>query len=128
MLEQTGKSVKPVLVVADDSAFLSNLRDILTARGYPTLIAENLDDALITLEKKSPAAVVLDMRLDGIKADDSVVAIRKVSPGVALILCNGRTCNAGRPDMLEGRLIHASLQKPFPPARFIERLDEILAS
>ena len=55
-----------MLVVADDAGFLSNLRDMLTERGYLTLIAENLDDALVTLEKKSPAAVVLDLRLDGL--------------------------------------------------------------
>jgi DNA-binding NtrC family response regulator len=127
MLEQTGKNVKPVLVVADDATFLSNLRDLLTERGYLTLVAESLQDALVTLEEKSPAAVVLDLRLDGITADDSVVAIRRVSPGIALILCNGRTCKADHPELLEGRLIHASLQKPFPPARFIEILDEILA-
>jgi DNA-binding NtrC family response regulator len=127
MLEQTGRDVKPVLIVADDAAFLSNLRDMLTERGYLTLLAESLDDALTTLEKKSPAVVVLDMRLDGIKPDDSVVAIRRVSPGVALILCNGRTCKADQPELLEGRLIHASLQKPFPPARLIKILDEIFA-
>jgi DNA-binding NtrC family response regulator len=127
MLEQTGKNVKPVLVVADDAAFLSNLRDMLTERGYLTLIAESLDDALVILEKKSPAAVVLDLRLDGIEPDDSAVAIRRVSPGVALILCNGRTCKPGHPELLQGRLIHASLQKPFPPTRLIELLDEIFA-
>ena len=128
MLEQTAKDLKPVLIVADDAAFLSNLRDMLTEHGYLTLIAESLNVALVTLEKKSPAAVVLDLRLDGLTADDSVVAIRKVSPGVALILCNGRTCKASQPELLEGRLIHASLQKPFPPARFIEILDEIFAA
>jgi DNA-binding NtrC family response regulator len=127
MLERTGKDVKPVLIVADDAAFLAKLCDMLTERGYLTLIAESLDDALITLEKKSPAVVVLDMRLDGIQPEDSVVAIRRVSPGVALILCNGRTCKADHPELLEGRLIHASLQKPFPPARLIEILDEVFA-
>jgi hypothetical protein len=82
----------------------------------------------VTLEEKSPAAVVLDLQLDGVGPDHSVVAIRKVSPGVALILCNGRTCKPDQPELLEGRLIHASLQKPFPPARFIEILDEIFAA
>ena len=127
MLEQTGKDVKPVLIVADDASFLSDLCDSLTERGYPTLKAKSLGDALVTLEKKSPAVVVLDLRLDGIKEPDSIVAIRQVSPGVALILCNARSCNADQPDLIEGRLIHASLQKPFPPTRLIEILDAIFA-
>jgi DNA-binding NtrC family response regulator len=128
MLEQAGKHLKPVLIVADDAPFLANLGDMLTQRGYLTLVADNLDDALVTLEVKSPAAVVLDLRLDGIQPENSVVAIRRVSPGVALILCNGRNCRADQPELLEGRLIHASLQKPFPPARLIEILDEIFAA
>jgi DNA-binding NtrC family response regulator len=128
MLEQTGTDVKPVLIVADDAPFLAKLGDMLTEKGYLTMSAENLNAALVTLEEKSPAAVVLDLRLDGIKPEDSVVAIRRVSPGVALILCNGRNCTTDHPELLEGRLIHASLQKPFPPARLIEILDEIFAA
>lgn len=128
MLEQTRKDQKPVLIVADDSAFLANLGQLLTAKGYLTLVADSLNDALVTLEEKSPAAVVLDLRLDGIKTDDTVVAIRRVSPGVALILCNGRQCKAENPELLEGRLINASLQKPFPPARLIEILDVFFAA
>lgn len=128
MLEEARSDVKPVLVVADDSAFLTNLRELLTDRGYLTLSANSLEDALRTLEEKSPAAVVLDLRIDGISTDDSVVAIRRVSPGVALILCNGQMCKADHPELLEGRLIHASLQKPFTPARLLEILDAIFAS
>jgi hypothetical protein len=50
-----------------------------------------------------------------------------VNPGVALILCNGETCRADHPELLEGRLIHASLQKPFPPTRLMGILDELYA-
>lgn len=128
MLEQTRKEQKPVLIVADDAAFLANLGHLLTDKGYVTLVADSLDDALATLEEKSPAAVVLDLRLDGIKSEDTVVAIRRVSPGVALILCNGRNCRPDQPELLEGRLINASLQKPFPPARLIEILDDFFAA
>ena len=128
MLEQTRKEQKPVLIVADDAAFLANLGHLLTDKGYATLVADSLDEALETLEKKSPAAVVLDLRLDGIRSDDTVVAIRRVSPGVALILCNGRNCRPDQPELLEGRLINASLQKPFPPARLIEILDDFFAA
>ncbi|HEV7836814.1 MAG TPA: response regulator [Gemmatimonadaceae bacterium] len=128
MLEQTHEEQKPVLVVADDAEFLANLSELLTEKGYLTLVAESLNHALVTLEEKAPAAVVLDLRLDGIKSEDSVVAIRRVSPGVALILCNGHTCKPDHPELLEGRLINASLQKPFPPARLIEILDEFFAA
>jgi DNA-binding NtrC family response regulator len=125
MLEQTSKAEKPVLVIANDTAFLGNLGELLAERGYESLFAKDLNDALLTLEKKSPPVVVLDLTLNGLSAEDSVVAIRRVNPGVALILCNGRAHQADKPELMEGRLIHASLQKPFPPARLIEILDDI---
>ena len=126
MLEQTQEQSRPVLVVADDVLFLENLRELLMNRGYVTIYAESLDDALETLEENSPAAVVLDLRLDGISSDDSVLAIRRVNPGVALILCNGQSCKDKTAEEMEGRLIHASLHKPFPPTRLMELLDDIL--
>jgi DNA-binding NtrC family response regulator len=128
MLELARSEPLGVLIVADDADFLGNLRELLTESGYLTLLAHSLEDALQTLENRAPAAVVLDMRLDSISAEDSVIAIRKVSPAVALILCNGRTCSADHPELLEGRLIHASLQKPFPPTRLLEILDAVFAA
>jgi DNA-binding NtrC family response regulator len=127
MLEKTTQARKPVLVVANDTAFLNNLREMLGQKGYETLFAKSLNDALQMLEEKSPPVVVLDLRLNGISPDDSVVAIRNVNPGVALILCNGQTCRADRPELMEGTLVHASLLKPFPPGRLIELLDELFA-
>jgi DNA-binding NtrC family response regulator len=127
MLEQTRKSSKPVLVIANDSAFLGSLREVLMERGYQTLFAKSLDDALHTLEQKSPPVVVLDLRVNGLSPEDSVVAIRKVNPGVALILCNGQSCRPDHPELMEGRLVHASLLKPFPPTRLIEILDDLFA-
>jgi DNA-binding NtrC family response regulator len=127
MLEKTTETKKPVLVVANDTAFLDNLRQMLGEKGYDTLFAKSLNDALQMLEEKSPPVVVLDLRLNGISPDDSVVAIRSVNPGVALILCNGQTCRADKPELMEGTLVHASLLKPFPPGRLIELLDELFA-
>jgi DNA-binding NtrC family response regulator len=127
MLELTQMAQKPVLVVANDTGFLGNLQQMLAQRGYATLFAKNLDDALLMLEKKSPPVVVLDLSLDGIAPEDSVLAIRRVNPGVALILCNGQTCEADHPELLEGRLIHASLHKPFPPTRLMGLLDDLYA-
>lgn len=128
MLEKTEDEVKPVLIVADDSTYLTELCAILSDRGYPALRADSLSDALVTIEEESPAAVVLDLQLDGISSEACVVAIRRVSPGVALILCNGRASDGARPaEPANTRLIHASLRKPFAPARLIEILDDLFA-
>lgn len=129
MLEQSAKEVRPVLIVADDAAFLSGLCTLLEREGYLALEARTLNEALSTLEERSPPAVVLDLLLDGISPRESVVAIKRVSPGVALILCNGQSGSKnGNARSVEPKLIHASLQKPFPPGKLIEILDEIYAT
>ena len=113
----------PVLLVADDVALLRDLCKRLEEHGYDTLEATSLEKALDTLEKSHPAAVVLDLRLDGISHEESIVAIKRVSPGVALILCTAKPGANGK--HASKRLIHASLSKPFAPEKLIEILDDI---
>jgi DNA-binding NtrC family response regulator len=127
MLEKTRKAQKPVLVIANDAQFLGNLQEVLKERGYETLFSRDLDEALLMLEQKSPPVVLLDLRLDGVAPEDSVLAIRRVDPQVALILCNGQTCEADHPEMLAGKLDHVTLEKPFPPARLVAVLDALYA-
>src|SRR5258705_11824591 len=39
MLEQTRREHKPVLIVADNAAFLANLSELLTGKGYAPQVA-----------------------------------------------------------------------------------------
>jgi two-component system response regulator HydG len=118
-----------VLVVDDDAAFLKTLRSVLEQNGYATFTAATLDEALGKLETTSPGAVVLDLRLNGITAPETVLAIKHVSPSVALILCSGH--GAALEDATSSmslRLIHASLHKPFSPNALLEILNEVFAA
>jgi len=128
MLDQTTKQAPPVLLVGDDLGMLRNLCKSLEQHGYETLEATSLEKALDTLEKKSPAAVVLDLRVNGISHEESIVAIKRVSPSVALILCTARAGSNGNGKHDETRLIYASLEKPFPPEKLFEILDDIFAN
>ncbi|HKN57355.1 MAG TPA: response regulator [Gemmatimonadaceae bacterium] len=125
MLEATTRQMPPVLLIADDVALLRDLCKRLEEHGYDTLEATSLEKALDTLEKSHPAAVVLDLRLDGISHEESIVAIKRVSPGVALILCTAKPGANGNGKHASKRLIHASLSKPFAPEKLIEILDDI---
>jgi DNA-binding NtrC family response regulator len=128
MLDATTKQVPPVLLVADDMGLLRDLCKRLEQHGYDTLEATSLDKALDMLEKSNPAAVVLDLRLNGITNDESIVAIKRVSPSVALILCTGRASTNGNGKRDPKQLIHASIEKPFAPEKLIEILDDIFAA
>jgi DNA-binding NtrC family response regulator len=81
------------------------------------------------LESASPGAVILDLRLDGITAPETVLAIKHVSPSVALILCSGYGAALDETtSLMSPRLIHASLHKPFSPNELLEILNEVFAA
>jgi two-component system response regulator HydG len=129
ILKQTTVVSRGVLVVDDDAAFLKTLRKVLEQNGYATFTAGTLDEALGMLESTSPGAVVLDLRLDGITAPETVLAIKHVSPSVALILCSGYGAALDETtSALSAPLIHASLHKPFSPNALLEILNEVFAA
>jgi DNA-binding NtrC family response regulator len=126
MLEESVKETQRVLVVDDDPAYLKTLSSILRDGGYTVFEAADLDDALEKLKGRTPAAVVLDLRLDNAAPRDSIVAIKRVSPAVCLILYSGsngaleETASA-----VPTSWVYATLRKPFPPQRLVELLDDI---
>jgi len=128
MLDQMAHDSAPVLLVGDDSDFLSTLHVALTNRGYGSMEATSLDAALDALESDSPSVVVLDHPFDGVALGESVLAIKQVSPGVALILCEGDHEQVGGASGVAPPLIYATLHKPFPPSSLIDILEDILAS
>jgi DNA-binding NtrC family response regulator len=129
VLEQATKESRCVLIVDDDASFLRTLRKLLEQNGYGTLTAQTLDEALGMLESGFPAAVVLDLRLDGVTAPESVLAIKRISPSVALILCSGHPAALDETmSLMPPRLIHASLHKPFAPSALLNILDEVFAA
>ena len=117
-----------VLIVDDDADFLRTLADLVAARGYGTLRAGTLDEALALLQAQLPRAVMLDLRLDGLEPRENVLAIKSVSPAVALILYSGHPLALEQTTgSLPPKFIRGVLQKPFPPDRVFELLDAIFA-
>jgi DNA-binding NtrC family response regulator len=116
----------PILVVDDDREYLSTLGDILTKKGYKALEAASLEEALRVLEKNEPVAAVLDLRLNHVEPSEVVLAIRRLSPAVALILYSGypKLLDDTTSELPPG-FVHAALHKPFQPDQLLELLDGI---
>lgn len=128
LVQATAES-RRVLVVDDDATFLKTLQRLLEQHGYSTFTARNLDEALVMLESQSPAAVILDLRLNGDTAPETVLAIKHVSPSVALILCSGYPAALDETaSSMSPRLIHAKLHKPFSPDALLGILNEVFAA
>jgi DNA-binding NtrC family response regulator len=127
LLETTLNGGDPILVVDDDLAFLRSLADPLRASGFTVLEASSLEHGLALLQEKRPVAAVLDLRLGKHGPADAVLAIRQVSPAVAVILCSGY------PDLIDQAratappgAVYGAVQKPFAPDHLIGMLDELL--
>jgi DNA-binding NtrC family response regulator len=126
LLEESVEQTQRVLVVDDDPGYLKTLTAILRESGYTVFEAADLDDALDKLKGRAPAAVVLDLRLDSVAPRDSVVAIKRVSPAVCLILYSGSNGAIEETEKsVPSSWVYATLRKPFPPERLVELLDEI---
>jgi DNA-binding NtrC family response regulator len=125
MLEAIADPPRRVLVVDDNHQYLATIAEILQSHGYTTFRADSLGRALTLLAAREPGVVLLDMKLDGVDAETSVLAIRRVSPSVCLILYSGSDVSLRMGE--ESGLAHnvmATLRKPFPPDKLLELLDE----
>ena len=116
----------PVLLIDNDAQFLRTLAETLQLRGYDTVIAHDLDAAQRLLVERKPAAVLLHMHLGAESARDAVVAVREISPAVAVILYSGRQGGAEElEEALPADQVHAYFQKPFGIDDVAEVLDAI---
>jgi DNA-binding NtrC family response regulator len=116
----------PVLVLDDEPEFLETLGAILSSKNHGVLKARSLDEALDVLSGASPTVVVMDLNLGQLRPRDAIVAIKRVSPEVLLILYSGQF------DVLDETVselpadwVFGALRKPFAPERLLELLNGV---
>ena len=129
LLSRAAEEGESVLVVDDDPEFLKTLCRLVEERGHRALHAQTLEEALETLERREPDVIVLDLKLDGVEPREAILAVRRVSTAVVLILCSGY------PNIMEEtvsscpeRWFHAALRKPFDPETLLELLDDLASA
>jgi len=124
LLNANSLDSRRVLLVDDEPGFLRTLGDVLRQNGYVVLEARSLTHALAQLERSSPGAVILDLRLPDTPPTECVLAIRRVSPAVALILYSGHPAALDAVSHeLPTPLISGTLRKPFAPDDLLALLD-----
>ena len=117
----------PVLLIDDDRAFLRTLSEVLQLRGFETVLASSIEQAVALMEEERPAAILLHMHLGPTTARDAVLAVHGISPEAALILYSGQP---GAREEIDGdvpeELVHAYLQKPFAIEKVAGVLSEVV--
>jgi len=115
-----------VLVIDDDSDLRQVCVDLLAARGYRTLSAASVGEGLRTFGEKTPAAVLLDLRLPDGTGLDVLRELQRRSPVTPVVVISGY---GSVPDAVEAMRLGASeyLEKPVARERLYEILDRVLS-
>ena len=111
-----------VLLVDDETEFVSALAERLSLRGYETRTAASGEEALGKIDQSPPDVVLLDMLMPGMSGMEVLKRIKQDHPQVKVILLTGRGSWDGIQGVREGA--YDCLMKPIQ----IEELMQIMAS
>jgi two-component system nitrogen regulation response regulator GlnG len=75
-----------ILIVDDEQAVCWALERALTRKGHDVATAASAEKALALVEKRSPAAIVLDVRLPGMDGLSALPRLRQLAPDAAVIV------------------------------------------
>ena len=78
--------MKKILVVDDDEAIRTLLRDELTDEGYQVILASNAREALKLVEQEPLDLVILDIRMPGMDGLEALPRILGLKEGLPVIL------------------------------------------
>ncbi len=115
-----------VLVIDDDGALRQVCLDILAARGYRGIGAASVGDGLRTFDEKSPAAVLLDLKLPDGTGLDVLRELQRRSPVTPVVVVSGY---GSLPDAVEAMRLGAAeyVEKPFARDQLYQVLARVLA-
>jgi DNA-binding response OmpR family regulator len=111
------RSGKRILVVDDNADLRSTIQALLQADGFDVAVAGDGQTAL-ELHQSHPADVVItDLFMPDKDGIETIVELRKLSPGLKIVAISGWTSTQGSDYLRVAREIGASvtLQKPFDP-------------
>ncbi|MDE3166287.1 MAG: PAS domain S-box protein [Acidobacteriota bacterium] len=125
------RAAKPVesgtiLVVDDEPGVRSMAQRVLERNGWTVLCAENGLHALETVkEHPEIRAVLLDLAMPVMSGDAAAEQIRRMLPGLPIVLSSGYSESDARERFGTG-ILTGFLENPYSPKRLLERIAEVL--
>jgi two-component system cell cycle sensor histidine kinase/response regulator CckA len=126
--EGGGPSRLPVILIVDDEAQLRrSAARILNASGFETLLAANGREAITVFEQRGDSidAVLLDMAMPELGGKQTYAELRRLCPGVRVILSSGYDEAEAR-HRVESPGLAGFLQKPYSAAELVSCLRNVL--
>ena len=114
-----------ILIVEDDNDINHMLKELLGQNGYETAQAFSGTEALLHIERKCPAAVILDLMLPGINGEELLKKIKEEYPEIAVIISSAKNGTKTRVSMLRAGA-DDYLTKPFDTEELLARLEAVL--
>ena len=116
-----------VLVVDDNEDLRNTIGALLQADGFDVVLAADGQAALAQHQVRAVDVVLTDLFMPDKDGIETIVELRKLSPGVKIVAMSGWTSSQGSDYLQVAREIGASvtLQKPFDPeelSRVLRRL------
>ncbi len=117
----TATDKTPILVVDDEPPIRRLLRTSLSTQGYQVLEAETGEQAIATIAKEKPEAVILDLGLPDLDGLDVIRRIRESGSRIPIIVLSSRGDERGKVEALD---LGADdyLTKPFGMAELVARI------
>jgi len=127
VVPETHNKAGKILVVDDEETLLEVVGEVLNIAGYEVLTATGGEKALTMFEKyrKQIALIVLDMMMPGMDGKEVYLKIKKIDPGVKILICSGYAPD-GMVESLIGSNRDAFIQKPFYASELCRRVGKML--
>ncbi len=117
-----------ILVVDDEDVIRELVAGVLRKEGFEVVEASDGANALRYFESPPyPDLVVLDMVMPGIKGDEVLRQIRRISKDIKVIVSSGYM-NEEQREKLKGHRVDAYLDKPYREADILAVVEKVLSS
>ena len=118
--------LRTILVVDDNQADRSRLETILSAAGYRVVSAANGADALASVKKGKPDAILMDVNMPGMDGFAATRALRgdTATKDIPIVLVTAKNQKA---DKAWGQMLGAKayVTKPYTDAEILEQVREL---
>ena len=116
---------RKILVVDDEGIVLDSCQRVLEAEGFKVLLAPTVDAALEAIEKESPVALLVDIKMPERDGIDLMREVRKKSLHIPIIVMSGYTTID---TISQSAKMGAAtfIPKPFTPDELIETVHKVL--
>lgn len=114
-----------ILIVEDDNNINHMLSELFTLNGYRTVQAFSGTEALLHIEKQTPAAVILDLMLPGMTGEELLTQIKSNYKEVAVLVTSAKEEVSTRISLLRAGA-DDYITKPFDTDELLARLEAVL--